>query len=187
LSLSLSKFYVLFFGQIKKTKGLDILIKAMSQDLPGDIELIIAGKPWHDDFKTYEQQIKHLGIENRVKLKIGFIEDVEKELLLSAVNILVLPYRQIFQSGVALMAMSRNVPIIASDLEPFVEITQQGRLGRLFKSEDHESLKNQILKAYHNPEETSLISKSAFDFVSENYDWNDIASLYVELFQDQDI
>ena len=44
--------YILFFGQIKKVKGLYILLKAVALTKSPDVKLIIAGKPWEDSFLT---------------------------------------------------------------------------------------------------------------------------------------
>jgi D-inositol-3-phosphate glycosyltransferase len=113
--------YILFFGQIKKVKGLDVLLEAMSQ-VPNDIKLIIAGKPWKDDFAQYDRLIDKHGLTERVVKMVRFIEDDEREKLFFAADVIVLPYRVIFQSGVLLMAMSHGLPVIASDLAPNKEI-----------------------------------------------------------------
>ncbi|HTN16780.1 MAG TPA: glycosyltransferase family 4 protein, partial [Chitinophagaceae bacterium] len=120
--------YLLFFGQIKDVKGLDILIKAMA-NLPQNIHLLIAGKPWKNDFRFYENLIDQSNTGERIQKHIGFIEDRQRDLLFKACDLLILPYKEIFQSGVQLMAMSYKIPIVASNLEPMKELIRHGESG----------------------------------------------------------
>jgi len=88
--------YILFFGQIKEVKGLDILIEAMSK-VSLDINLIIAGKPWKAVFSKYDMLIKKYNLEDRTIKMIHFIEDNDREKLFFAADVNILPYRIIYQ------------------------------------------------------------------------------------------
>src|SRR5690606_11332376 len=58
LKLSNDFHYILFFGQIKEVKGLDLLINAFALLKKDNYKLIIAGKVWKDNFDKYEELIK---------------------------------------------------------------------------------------------------------------------------------
>lgn len=174
--------YILFFGQIKKVKGLDILLEAMSK-VSDDIKLIIAGKPWKDDFSSYDEQIQKLRLQERVIKMIRFIEDEEREKLFFAADVNVLPYRIIYQSGVLLMAMSYGLPVIASDLPANKEIIESGENGLLFKSEDPGALANQINKFFEDGSLQKKISANALNTIQSKYSWNDIGKEYLKLLE----
>lgn len=172
--------YILFFGQIKKVKGLDILLEAMSK-VSSDIKLIIAGKPWKDDFAQYDLLIEKYGLTDRVIKIIRFIEDDEREKLFFAADVNVLPYRVIFQSGVLLMAMSHGLPVIASDLPANKEVIEHGENGLLFDSGNAISLVENIILFFNNSTLSTKMIKNAILTIEKNYNWDNIAKKYVEL------
>ena len=178
LDLNPTDKYILFFGQIKKVKGLDILINAMSK-VDDDIKLIIAGKPWKDDFKTYDDLISKLKLENRIIKIIRFIEDDEREKLFFAADINVLPYRVIYQSGVLLMAMSHSLPVIASNLEANMEIITDRKNGLLFESENADDLASKIKTFFSDKELNKQISNNSITTIKDEYNWDDIGKSYI--------
>lgn len=182
LELSQSKKYVLFFGQIKKTKGLDALIKAFSKIEDPNIELIIAGKVWHDDFSVYQELIDEYKLNSRVLLNIRYISNDEREMLFKASDLLVLPYTEIYQSGVLLMALSFGVPVITSSLLPFQEIIDHGKNGFIFNNETElvELIKNNI----HDDQKLKAISDNAIQTIEKDFNWNSIAKNYLPLLKD---
>lgn len=180
LSLAKDEQYLLFFGQIKKVKGLDILLKALVKT-PTNIKLIIAGKPWKDDFLSYQQQIDALGLSDRVILDIGFIEDEKRALYFYAADANVLPYRIIFQSGVLLMAMSYGLPVIASNLPANAEIITHEKNGLLFTTENSDDLATCITRFFTNANFSKTLSSSALDTITNDYNWTTIAEQYLQL------
>lgn len=180
LGLEVNGKYILFFGQIKKVKGLDVLLKAMSK-VPNDIKLIIAGKPWKDDFDQYDTIIEEHKLNDRVIKIIRFIEDEEREKLFFAADVNVLPYRVIFQSGVLLMAMSHELPVIASNLPANQEVIENNVNGLLFQSEDISSLATTITLFFNNSDLSKKIAKNAILTIVEQYNWDAIAKEYIKL------
>ena len=180
LELEVNGKYMLFFGQIKDVKGLDILIKAMAT-VPKDIKLIIAGKPWKSDFNKYDLLIKKYKLEDRIIKIIRFIEDDEREKLFFAADVNILPYRTIYQSGVLLMAMSHGLPVIASNLPANEEIIDDGVNGMLFESENSEALGKQITTFFQNDSLFISLSKKALQTIEAEYGWNKIAQSYLKL------
>lgn len=180
LKLKIDVKYILFFGQIKDVKGLDILLKAM-HDVPTNVKLIIAGKPWKNDFKIYSDLIKKYKLEDRIILMIRFIEDDEREKLFYASDVNILPYRIIYQSGVLLMAMSHGLPVIASNLPANKEIIVEGKNGMLFESENANSLSMKIKQFFKEDATSEKLAVNAKKTITQEYDWNDIAKEYIQL------
>lgn len=91
----------LFFGFIRKYKGLDLLLEAMSREevRSAGITLLIAGE-FYDDEEKYRQQIDRLGIAGSLILRTDFIPNEEVRYYLCAADVVVQPYRNATQSGV---------------------------------------------------------------------------------------
>lgn len=104
---------LLFFGLIRKYKGLDILLKAFDS-LPEDYRLIVAGEPY-GDFSEYRALIDASPAKDRIYVFDRYIPDSEVKLYFSAADAVVLPYRSATQSGVGALASHFEVPMIVTD------------------------------------------------------------------------
>ncbi len=179
LGLAPSGRYLLFFGQIKQVKGLDILLQSMSL-IDSDVNLIVAGKPWKDSFDSYEVLIKELDLDSRIERRVRFIEDSERDLLFSAADCIVLPYRQVFQSGVLLMVMGFGLPVIASDLPSISEIVTHSKNGLLFRSEDSSDLAK-CISEFYEMNDWELIANAAQATIQDQFSWTSIAARYAAI------
>ncbi|MFT6716449.1 MAG: glycosyltransferase involved in cell wall biosynthesis, partial [Saprospiraceae bacterium] len=104
---------ILFFGFIRKYKGLDILIKALA-DYTDNYTLLIAGESYEEQSEL-DQQLIDAGINNEKLCKhIKYIPDEEVKLYFSASDVCVLPYRSATQSGIAAIAKHFEVPMVVT-------------------------------------------------------------------------
>ncbi len=171
---------VLFFGQIKKVKGLDILINAFNQ-CQTDCHLVIAGKTWKDNSAYYQELIEGSSKSSKISFYNEYITNDKRELFYKAADVIVLPYREIYQSGVLLMAMSYSLPVIASDLPANLEIIKDKENGLLFKSEDIEDLSRTIDYFFEKTYKTVTIETKAHELMSTVYNWSTIGKSYIQL------
>ena len=65
-----------------------------------------------------------------------FISHSDVSYYYSAADIVILPYRKIYQSGVLMMSLSYKKPVVVSDLPSFKEIIDDNRTGYVFESEN---------------------------------------------------
>jgi D-inositol-3-phosphate glycosyltransferase len=167
---------LLFFGQIKDVKGLDLLLEAFGKvrNTIGACRLVIAGKVWKSDFSQYQAIIDRYGMADQVDLRIRYIPDDEVAAYYSAADLIVLPYRKIYQSGVLLMAMSFGTPVLASDLPGMTEIVEQGRNGYLFKAGDASDLADQLLKALADEQQREVVAAQALKDMDTRFSWDAI-------------
>jgi D-inositol-3-phosphate glycosyltransferase len=132
---------ILFFGRITPYKGLDYLVAAFRQ-ISGrhdDCRLIVAGRPENDCLSYWnaiQEQIRGEVRDGRILLRADHIPDDETELYFKAADVLVLPYRNIYQSGVLFLSYSFGLPILASDLDALKDQIIEGETGFVFRSED---------------------------------------------------
>jgi glycosyltransferase involved in cell wall biosynthesis len=173
------KTYFLFFGQIKQVKGLDLLIEAFAAANLENAVLVIAGKPWKADYEMYAEMIRQKNIQSKILGFIRFIEDDERDLFFKACDVLVLPYRKIYQSGVLLMATSYRIPVIVSNLSPNLDIIEDGKNGLVFENGNSDSLKEKIIWANHNKDEIQEFADDAWASLAKSHDWKKIARGYL--------
>jgi len=173
--------YVLFFGQIKKLKRLDILINSMSY-VDKKIKLVIAGKPWKDDFSKYQKLIEENKLENKIIQQIGFVNDNDRELLMKASDAIIFPYEEVYQSAALLMGMSYGLAVIVSDIDPFKEIIKENKNGLFFKSLDSIDLAKKINFLFKDNNLLNQLKKGSLNSINSELSWDSIAFKYKKIF-----
>lgn len=131
LGIAKDDFVLLFFGFIRKYKGLDILLEAIAllkNSQIQNLKLLIAGE-YYEDRKMYEEQFEHLGISDYLILKTDFIPDKEIPNYLCAANVVVQPYRNATQSGVTPLAYHFEVPMIVTNVGGLPTLVPDGKVG----------------------------------------------------------
>jgi len=178
LGLGVNDRVILFFGQIKESKGLSTLIQAIPlvrQEIP-NLQLVVAGKVWKDDFSKYELLIEQLGIADSVIQNIHYIPDESVKVYFRAADLIVLPYRRIYQSGVLLMAMSYSVPALVSDIPAMLELVRDGETGFIFRAGDHLNLATRATSVLDSRESAQHVAKRALEYVTREHDWEKIGA-----------
>jgi len=176
---------LLFFGQIKQVKGLDVLLDAMPAILARHPEttLVIAGNPQRLDFGVYRDQMAQLGIQDRCVTHIRYIPDEDLPYYYQACDLITLPYRKIYQSDVILMAMSCGKPVITSDIPGMLELISDDKTGYIFRSGDPDSLAARVCQALDNPGQRAEIAEAGRRLMDEKYDWTQIGKATAELYR----
>ena len=152
---------ILFFGAIKPYKGLEYLVAAFQQiaTTPGEYRLIIAGerkKGSEEYLTTIQQTIDRDRSREQVIQKIGFIPDHETELYFKAADVAVLPYTEIFQSGILFLAYRFGLPVIATDVGSFAEEIVEGRTGFVCRPRDPDDIAAVIQRYFESALFTGL-------------------------------
>lgn len=177
LNLEDDEFTIVFFGQIKEVKGLDILLKSMPEirELTPQgqrLRLIIAGRLWKHGFEKYQDLIDSYELNSIISLHLRYIPDEELPIFYRAADLMVLPYRRIYQSDVALMALTFGIPILTSNVPGMTEMITHQDTGILFESEDSSDLAKKLVWAIDNPNSLITIAKNGRSLVETKYSWN---------------
>jgi len=122
--------YILFFGYVRKYKGLDLLLRAFagSADKHPDLKLIVAGE-FYSDKKETENLVRDLGIAEKVIIADRFIPANEVRYYFSLADLVAQPYLSATQSGVTQIAYHFNVPMLVTDVGGLPEIVPDGKVG----------------------------------------------------------
>lgn len=171
------KTHFLQFGFIRKYKGIDILLKAVSlipREERETLSFVIAGKQYEKlDDTDYPALIKELGVDDCVRFERGHVPDGQIAELFGRADFLVFPYRHIYGSGALLLSYTYRKPVIVSDIPAFLEETDQGKTGLVFESENPQALSRAIRKAARSSSETRKNYQEAVcRLVEEKYNWS---------------
>ena len=136
---------ILFFGKVRKYKGLDVLLAAMPSVLAKlDCRLNIVGE-FYDPFARYQRLIREHHLERHVHVDDRYIRNEEISGVFRDADVLVLPYVSASQSGVARIAISNGLPIIASRIGGLSEVIEERATGLLVTPGDPAALADAIV------------------------------------------
>jgi glycosyltransferase involved in cell wall biosynthesis len=158
LGLAADQKIILFFGFIRKYKGLDILLDAMKilQDKNSHqkIKLLIAGE-FYGDRKPYDIQIEKLGLKEALILRTDFIADSEVKYYLCAADAVIQPYRDATQSGVTPLAYHFEKPMIVTNVGSLPSLVPDNKVG-LVAEPNAVSIAKKILEYFEKGEQYFL-------------------------------
>ena len=184
LGIDDAKKTILFFGRIAPYKGLEYLVAAFQQLLAQhhDYNLIIAGRPensaqayWSAIRKEIQDEISN----GRVIVRADHIPDNETELYFKAADVLVLPYRHIYQSGILFLGYSFGLPILASDVGSLKDDIIGGETGFVFKAGDAVDLAGTIERYFASDLFANLNARrqQIRDFAAKRHSWDEVGQI----------
>ena len=184
LQLNIEKKYLLFFGQIKKNKGLDILIQAFADTgIAGKgYSLLIAGRCWGEEWSDYQKLIEENSLSEDVVVVNSFIEPENVYHYFNSAQFVVLPYTEIFSSGVLIRAAGYGKPVICSDLPAFLEEIVDGENGIVFQSGNVSALAGALSAATVSPDTADMMSYQVIEKYSKKYDRFNVAERMIMVF-----
>jgi glycosyltransferase involved in cell wall biosynthesis len=139
---------ILFFGYIRKYKGLTYLIEAMPEILKtNNVKLLIAGE-FYDDEKPYKEKIKELGLKNNIVLLSDFMPDEKVRYFFSACDCLALPYTDATQSGIVQIAYFYDKPVIVTDVGGLSEVVIKEKTGIIINPGNVNDIANAVRRFY---------------------------------------
>jgi len=148
LELDINTNYLLFFGFIRKYKGLQLLLESFAderlKELP--LKLIIAGE-FYEDRKPYDEMISRLGLESRLVLVTDFIPNNEVNMYFSAADMVVQTYLNATQSGVTQIAYYYDKPMLVTNVGGLAELVPHNKVGYITDI-DKKQIANYILDFY---------------------------------------
>lgn len=170
LGLNPNEKHILFFGFIRKYKGLDLLLDTMKDERikQAGIKLIVAGE-FYGDGDSYLQQIQNNGIGDNVKLFTEFIPNDEIKYYFSATDLVVQPYRTATQSGITQVAYHFEKPMVVTNVGGLAEVVPDGKVG-FVTAPDATEIATAILKFYETGSLPDLKNNIATE--KQKYSWS---------------
>ncbi|HET8970744.1 MAG TPA: glycosyltransferase family 4 protein [Candidatus Nanopelagicales bacterium] len=170
-----------FIGRIDEPrKGLPILLAAMPQILaahpaarllvagPGDVDAVRAGLD--------------PGLREHVVF-LGRVSEEDKVRAFHSVDLYVAPHTGGESFGIVLAeAMASGTPVLASDLDPFRRVLDDGAAGALFRVGDSADLAQAAVALLHDGAERDRLAQAGLQYV-QRFDWDQVAQAVVEVYE----
>ena len=169
LGLNSEDKHLLFFGFVRKYKGLDLMLKAMgdSRIKAMGIKLIIAGE-FYDDKTEYTDMITNLGIEDKIIMKSDFIPAEKVKDYFCAADMITQTYRTATQSGVTQIAYSFDRPMLVTDVGGLAEIVPNNKVGYV-TSQNPTEIADAIIDFYTNNKEEEFSDNTSLE--KKRFSW----------------
>jgi glycosyltransferase involved in cell wall biosynthesis len=165
---------VLCFGLMRPYKGIDLLLEAWRGI--EDAELWVAGAPRMDI------SAMRAAAPPGVRFVPRFIGDDELPSYFRRADVVVLPYREIDQSGVLFTALAFGKPLLLSDVGGFPEIAATGA-ARTFPAGDAGALRDALRELIGDPSERTVLGVRARELASGAYSWDAVARRTIALYE----
>lgn len=151
LNLESSGPLFLSFGLVRRYKGLETLIEALALlPLTSDWTCLIAGE-FYIPRQPYEEQIIQSGLEERVRIEDRYIPNSEVPYYFAAADLVVLPYHQATQSGVAALSFALHRPVLTTRVGSLPEMIIEGKNGWLVPPRDPVALAERLVAVVSDP------------------------------------
>lgn len=179
LNLNNTDFIFLFFGLVKKYKGIEDLVTAFEKlKFNNKVKLLIVGQIYDEAVKN---NILRAVIKNKNIIPVmEFIKDEDIQIYLKACDIVTLPYRKITTSSSTLLSFAFQKPIIFPIVGDLAELPEN--IGYKYKVNDLHDLANVMKQAYTNRNKLPELGKNAYKY-SKKFDWSKISAITYELYK----
>jgi glycosyltransferase involved in cell wall biosynthesis len=170
---------ILFFGYVRRYKGLHILLDAMPAILKSiKLKLLVVGE-FYDDEQKYRAQIAEKGLQENVLVHSDYVPNEDVSKYFSAADVVVLPYISATQSGIVQIAYQFDKPVIATDVGGLSEVVLDGRTGFIVKPEAPEAVADAVVRFYKEGRESEFVRNVQEE--KKKYSWDNLVQAIEKL------
>ena len=172
---------LLFFGIVRKYKGLKYLIKAV----PDIVKKLPAAKIYVvGDFggqkEEYDALMKECNTEGFIRVYDEYVPDNEIEKFFAAADLNICPYVSATQSAIVQIAFGFGLPVIATNVGGLPEAVTDGKTGIIVPSEDEKALASAIVRFFEEDKADEFRANIAAE--AERFSWDRTSEIVEELF-----
>lgn len=164
--------YILFFGFVRKYKGLDLLLKAFAdvrmRQFP--VRLIVAGE-FYEAQEPYLEIIRKNSLDDDVILHNEFIPDARVQHYFNAASIVAQPYRTATQSGVSQIAYHFEKPMLVTNVGGLAEIVPHGKVGYVVEP-DASKVADALIDFFENKRSSDFVKNIKIEKIK--YEWSEM-------------
>jgi glycosyltransferase involved in cell wall biosynthesis len=173
---------LLFFGFVRRYKGLGTLLRAMAS-LPEElkIKLLVVGEFW-EPIQSYKAAVDQLGLAGRVQMINRYVPNEHMGLYFSAADVVVLPYLEATQSAIVQLAFGFELPVITTSVGGLPEAVRDGEFGLLVPPHDEQALAAAIVRYFEKGLKPALQAKIRAE--RDIFAWSRLVTLIEEIYED---
>lgn len=183
LNIPNDKKVVLFFGTIRESKGLDVLIKAMKKVTTPDAFLLVGGAFHATDPQKYKKLVNECLNSDNSLINFGHIPDKDLKLYFSAADVLTVPYREIYQSGIAQFGLIYGLPIIGSDIPRLNEMVIENYNSLVFRNENSDDLAKKIDELLNDESKRRVFAENSHNLAIKKFSVEERAKRTVDTYK----
>lgn len=178
---------ILLCGYFRPTKGFHKIVEAFPQicEQDQDAMLVVAGKTRNVEYDEYRRrffkQLNESPVVDRIEILRGQFPQHTFDTIISAADVVVLPYEVGAQSGMMAQCFANWVPVVASNLLAFRLVIE--RSGGGYLCETGEDYTETILRAINDREVADRMRRSIRAYIAEQAGWTRIAQRHIEVYQ----
>lgn len=175
-----SRNVILFFGYVRKYKGLMNLIDALPTiriSIP-DAHLLVVGE-FYDDPAPYRKAIARLGLEPHVTFINEYVANETVHLYFTASDLVVLPYNEATQSGILSIAYAFDRPVVVTNVGGLAELVDDGQTGFIVPPNDIPALASAVVKYFQEGKEQTFAANVAAK--RRNTDFGEMQKIFAQI------
>lgn len=178
---------ILFFGVIRRYKGLEYLLEAFEtiKSRCDNVLLLIAGKIYEGDqtaYRHYSTLLAEYSGHDDVRFVHEYVPFDQVACYFAAADLVVLPYLTASQSGVLLSAYAAGKPVIATDAGGLGEVVRHGHSGFVVPPRDASAIAEAAVTLLDSPVVRERFGREARRLAATSYSWSGIAVRTLNLY-----
>ena len=174
---------LVFFGLIRRSKGLDLLIRALpeiARDVP-DVRLVVAGDPI-EPAEPFQELARELGVAERIEWRLRFLTEDEVADVMEEASVVVLPYRKIESSGVLATALGYGRPAVVADVGSLGDTVSEFGAGAVVPAENPSALANACVTLLTDADALARAFRAA-QTASRTLSWDEAARAHEHVYE----
>ncbi|MFA6436771.1 MAG: glycosyltransferase family 4 protein [Candidatus Paceibacterota bacterium] len=185
INIEYEKDVLLFFGMLRKDKGIEYLLEAISLLKKEEFKLVIAGSLFDYNENDIKSLVKKFGIEDRVILRLGYVDDKDVPLYFFSSDVVVFPYRKIYTGGSGPLLKEAAIykkPVISSNVSEMGRLVKNYKMGIIVEPENVHDLAEKIKEFLALSEkEREVFANNAAKAANT---WQKMGKEYLEFFEE---
>lgn len=171
---------LLFFGFVRKYKGLQYLLEAMKllKERDFKVQLWVVGD-FGEDKDEYVEQIRAFEIGDQVQMVQGYVPDDEVEKYFAASDLVVLPYLSATQSGIVQIAFGFEKPVLVTEVGGLPDVVTNGKTGYVVEPRSAEMIAEAIMDYYINNRREAFVSQ--IEKEKDRFSWKTFVDTLMEM------
>ena len=171
---------LLFFGFVRKYKGLQYLLEAMKllKERDFKVQLWVVGD-FGEDKDEYVEQIRAFEIGDQAQMVQGYVPDDEVEKYFAASDLVVLPYLSATQSGIVQIAFGFEKPVLVTEVGGLPDVVTNGKTGYVVEPRSAEMIAEAIMDYYINNRREAFVSQ--IEKEKDRFSWKTFVDTLMEM------
>lgn len=187
LGLPADKKIILMIGYFRPSKNFELIIDQLPEILKKypDALLVLAGKIRNQEYSQYQHvlfdRIRQSPVKDHIRVILGQLSQQTFDTILSAADVVVLPYKLSSQSGILAHCMAFGRPVVTSASKAMTQLIEESGAGVIVPSEPEFS--NAIASLLADEQRARQMSESAREYVRSKLAWPKIAAAHRQVYE----